>query len=262
MDKPSAGYRIDWHADGAIFTLARPEKLNAITLSMLNGLAACLDELEQRAGRWLVIVGEGERAFCAGTDLAESSAMAYDAVDAKNVLARSLLFRLSNLPMISVAAINGLAYGGGLEIAMACTLRIAAPHAVLSLPEVKLGVLPSYGGTQFLPALVGSARALDLMLTGRPVDAAEALAIGLISRIANTESPLLDQARGLAGEVTRHSQVAIDGIRRCVVAAGPVVTAAGLAVEHAQVQALMNSEDAKEGVLAFLERRAPIFRHR
>ena len=262
MDKKFDGCRIDLHEDGAIFTLARPEKLNSITLPMLDGLAHCLDELERRAGRWLVIVGEGERAFCAGSDLARAPSTTRAESDARVMMARSLLFRLSNLPVISVAAINGLAYGGGLEMAMACTFRIAAPHARLSLPEVKLGVLPAYGGTQFLPALVGSSRALDLMLTGRPVDAAEALSMGLINRIANADSPLIDQACDLVGQVTRHSQVAIDGIRLCVAAAGPVVTAAGLAVEDEQVRARLGSEDAREGVRAFLEKRAPVFRHR
>lgn len=262
MDDQFPGCRVTWHEDGAAFWLTRPEKLNSITTTMLNGLSYCLDELERRGARWLVIIGEGERAFCAGTDLGEAAKMSPDEVDAKNLFARTLLFRLSKSPAISVAAINGLGYGGGLELAMACSFRIAAPHADLCLPEIKLGVLPSYGGTQFLPALIGSARALDLMLTGRSVNATEALSMGLINRIADLESPLLDQALDLAGSVTRYSQVAIGGIRRCVAASGAMVSAEGLAVEEAQVHAVTCSEDAQEGVRAFLAKRAPTFRHR
>jgi enoyl-CoA hydratase len=262
VDEQFPGCRIIWHEDGATFRLTRPEKLNAITADILHGLSHCIDELERRGGRWLLIIGEGERAFCAGTDLSEATKMSAEDMGAKIGMARRLFIRLSNSPTISVAAINGLAYGGGLELAMACTFRIAAAHALLSLPEVKLGVPPSYGGTQFLPALVGSARALDLMLTGRSVDVAEALAMGLISRIAKPGAPLVEQARDLAVLVTRHSQVAIDGIRRCVAAAGSKVSAEGLAVEAAQVDAVRRSEDAAEGIRAFVEKRAPNFKNR
>ena len=257
-----AHFDVEHLADGAIFRLTRPRKLNSITKPILEGLATCLDDLEAGGGRFLVVIGEGERAFCAGTDLAELQGMPMEAANAKNRMARQLFFRLSQAPVVSVAALNGLAYGGGLELAMACMFRIAAPHADMSLPEIKLGVLPTYGGTQFLPAIVGAPRALDLMLTGRPVSAEEALSMGLINRIAEPGAPLLDQAIALARSVTQYSQVAIDCIRRCVAASGPKVTENGLAVEDEEARRILRSEDAREGVSAFLEKRAPSFRNR
>lgn len=245
--------------EGAVFRIERPGKHNALTRAVLDGLAACLDELEARRARLLVVTGAGDRAFCAGTDLAELQGLSGEARMAKTVMARALLVRLSRSPVVSVAAINGLAYGGGLELAMACTLRIAAPGVSLSLPEVKLGLLPAYAGTQFLPALVGPARALEIMLTGRPVPADEALAIGLVHRVAAGDAPLLDQAVAFGREVVRFSPTAVAAIRRCVAAAGPQVTDAGLAAEDAQVRATFDGPNAREGVAAFLEKRAPRF---
>jgi len=262
-DASEAGdFRIEALAEGAIFRLTRPAKLNAITKPILQGLHRCLDELEAGHQRLLVITGEGERAFCAGTDLAETREMPGPARLDKSEMARRLFARLSRSPVLSVAAINGLAFGGGLELAMACTLRVAAAHATFSLPEIKLGLLPAYGGTQFLAALVGASRALDLMLTGRRVPAPEALAMGLVNRVEPAGADVLAQAIGLGRQVTRFSQPAIAGIRRCVGAAGSRVTDEGLAVEDAVVREVFVNDDAREGVAAFLEKRAPTFRHR
>ncbi len=253
-------FRIDPLPDGAVFRLTRPAKLNAITRPILLGLAACLDDLEARGMRLLVITGEGDRAFCAGTDLAETQEMSAAARLDKSAMARDLFARLSRSSLISVAAVNGLAFGGGLELAMACTFRVAAPHVSVSLPEIKLGLLPAYGGTQFLAALVGSARALDLMLTGRRVGAEEALTMGLLSRVVAPEEDVLARALALGREVTQFSGQAIDGIRRCVAGAGAQVTDAGLAAEDRVVREVFVTENAREGVAAFLEKRAPVFR--
>ena len=143
---------------------------------------------------------------------------------------------------------------------MACTLRLAAPHVAVSLPEIKLGLLPAYAGTQFLPAIVGPTRALEMMLTGRAVSATEALAMGLVGRIAGADASLVDQAIDYGREVTRFSPTAIAAIRACVAAAGATVTDAGVAVEDAQVRANFDSPDAREGVAAFLEKRPPVFK--
>jgi hypothetical protein len=172
---PGADHELTWHEDCAVFRIRRPRSLNALTKGVLEALSGCLDEVEARGVRALVIVGEGEKAFCAGTDLAELTTLSDEARHAKTGFARDLLVRLHRSKVVSVAAVNGLAFGGGMELALACTFRIAAPHASFALPEVKLGVFPVYGGTQFLPAVVGQARAVDLMITGCTVDCAEAL---------------------------------------------------------------------------------------
>lgn len=253
-------FRIDPLPDGAVFRLTRPAKLNAITRPILVGLAACLDDLEARRMRVLVITGEGERAFCAGTDLAETREMPEPARLDKSAMARALFARLSRSSLVSVAAVNGLAFGGGLELAMACTFRVAAAQASVSLPEIRLGLLPAYGGTQFLAALVGGARALDMMLTGRRVPAAEALAMGLLSRVVTPGEDVVAHALALAREVTQFSAPAIDGIRRCVDAAGAQVSDEGLAVEDRVVREVFVTDNAREGVAAFLEKRAPAFK--
>ena len=255
-----AEFRIEPLPEGAIFRLARPAKLNSITKAILLGLAECLDTLEAQRRRVLVITGEGERAFCAGTDLAEVRAMPEAAQLDKSRMARDLFARLSRSPVISVAAVNGLAYGGGLELAMACTFRVAAAHARCSLPEIRLGLLPAYGGTQFLPALVGPARALDLMLTARAVAADEALAIGLVDRVVPAGGDVVAAALELARQVTCFPAAAVAGIRRCVAAAGAVASDAGLDVEDAVVREVFVHDDAREGVAAFLDKRAPVFK--
>lgn len=282
-----ADHETVWLDDCAIFRIRRARKLNALTRGVLEGLAACLDAAEARGVRALVVVGEGEKAFCAGTDLAELTGLTTEARETKTRFARDLLVRLHRSKIVSIAAVNGLAFGGGLELALACTFRIAAPHATFALPEVKLGVFPVYGGTQFLPKVVGPARAVDMMITGRTVDCAEALAMGLVSRVAGTDgkpavSPaaidtgrtlaatagpmsadrLVDQALLLARSVTCWSQVAVNAIRACVEASGTEVTDEGLASEDVQSKIVMASEDGREGVRAFVEKRPPVFRHR
>jgi len=247
---------------GAVFRLTRPAKLNAITKAILKGLTECIDALERESARFLVVTGEGEKSFCAGTDLGESAGLSESDRIAKNDGARALFVRLSRSKLISVAAVNGLAYGGGLELAMACTFRVAAAHARFSLPEVKLGVLPAYGGTQFLPAIVGKARALDMMLTGEPVDAQQALTMGLITRIADGATPLVDQAIAYARSITKFSPVAIAGIRSAIAAASDSVTDEGLKTEQKEMAIALASEDAKEGVAAFLEKRPAKFKGR
>ncbi len=252
--------RID--ADVHVFRIDRTARLNALTREVLDGLSETLTKLEAGAGRALIIIGTGDRAFCAGTDLNEIRGMDAAARLAKNTMARTLMFRLSQSRILSIAALNGLAFGGGLELAMACTFRIALPHAKVSLPEIKLGLIPAYGGTQFLPAMVGRDRALEMMLTGRAVTMTEALAMGLVTRIAHPARPLLDQAITFAGEFTCFGQLAIDAVRDCVAASGDCVDATGLAAEEAAVRRIFHTDDATEGVQAFLEKRAPVFRHR
>lgn len=260
---PSAPFHIQRLDDDIqLLTLNRPAKLNSLTKPMLLGLQDLLDTMESGgAGRALIITGTGEKSFCAGTDLGEIQGMSAADRLIKNKMARQLLFRLSQSPILTIAALNGLAYGGGLELAMGCTFRIAMPHVRVSLPEIKLGLIPAYGGTQFLPPLVGHDRALEMMLTGRAVSADEAERIGLISRLANVQQPLLEQALAFAREMTCYSQPAIDAVRQSVVAAKGPVSQVGLDVEDHHVRQVFFTPDASEGVRAFLEKRAPKFTH-
>jgi enoyl-CoA hydratase len=244
---------------GVIFRINRPHKLNAITKEIKRGLDQCLTDAETRGLRAIIITGTGERAFCAGTDLAEWPTMPVEERAASSDMARDFLFRLSGAKPVSIAAMNGLAFGGGLELAMGCTFRVAASHVRVALPEIKLGLIPAYAGTQYLTALVGRARALEMMLTGKPVGAGEALAMGLVNRLVPEGSSALDGALALAAEVCTHSPVAIAAVRAAVDAAGPQVTRAGLDFEGEQVRRVARSDDAREGVTAFLEKRPARF---
>jgi len=262
MTAGSDDFEVDWKDEIATLRLTRPAKRNAITVSILDGLEACCDALDAGQGRALIVTGEGDRAFCSGTDLGESSSLGREGGRAKTERARELFVRIYRSPWTSIAALNGLAYGGGLELALASTFRVAVAGVRLSLPEIKLGVLPAYGGTQFLPAAVGRARALDMMMTGRPVTAEEGLAFGLVDRVVSDPDSLIPEAEGFLNEILAYSQFALDRLRRCVDAAGPTVTDDGLAVEAKAVIEAMDSEDAREGVVAFLQKRDPVFKHR
>lgn len=256
-------YTFEMGSDGiAVFTIRRPHKLNALTRPVLDGIAESLDIAEREQAHVVVFSGEGERAFCAGTDLGELQGMTAEARLQKNGRARQLMMRISRARPLTLAALNGLAYGGGLELALACDFRIAADHVKVALPEIKLGLIPAYGGTQFLPALIGRSAALELMLTGRAVAVPEAQQLGLINRVADDQSTLMEQAYQFALQLANHSRPARDAIRACVAQAGQQVTQQGLDVEDQQMRAVFETDDAGEGVLAFLEKRAPVFKHR
>ncbi len=258
-----ADYLIEERESCLVFTITRPHRLNAITSEVLDGLCDCIDALEEQDGnRGLIIVGTGERAFCAGTDLFEREKLTTKQQREKTDRARHLLVRLHRAPFISIAALNGLAYGGGLELALACVFRIANEDVQCSLPEVKIGLIPAYAGTQLLPAIIGPSRALDMMLTGRAVNTAEALQMGLINRIAAIDEPLLDQAIGYMESVTQYSKIAINAIRHSASESGTQLSDYGLEIERDWVERVAQSDDAREGVAAFREKRKPLFKHR
>ena len=256
--------QIDQHDDHIIFTITRPARLNAITGEVLDGLTDCIEQLEQQSGnRGLIITGSGERAFCAGTDLVVPS-RAYARMrfvlspTAPATCSCACIERPSSASPRSMAS----PHGGGLELALACVFRIAAPHAACSLPEVKIGLIPAYAGTQLLPAVVGPSRALDMMLTGRAVASDEALLTGLINRIADNETPLLNQAVDYLASINQYSKIAINSIRECAAAAQATLSDEGLALERGHVIEVGKSEDAAEGVAAFREKRPAVFNRR
>lgn len=239
----------------ALLTLNRPAVLNAMDDAMLDQFEAHLDVIEGDDSRALVITGAG-RAFSAGSDLNDSHADPEQRV----VRMHALLERIQGFPKISVAAVNGLALGGGLEIALGCTFRVALASARLGLPEIKLGLMPVYGGTVLLPRLIGEGRALEMMLSGDPVDGQRALDIGLVNRLCAEPESLLAVARDLAESCARHSFVPQRALRRLVVEAAGLPLAAGLALERTMGGQVAASADAQEGIRAFVEKRKPVFR--
>ncbi|MFJ3370564.1 enoyl-CoA hydratase/isomerase family protein [Pseudomonas sp. NPDC086251] len=238
----------------AVLTLNRPNVLNAINNELLDELERHLDLLETDSSRALVLTGEG-RAFCAGSDLNQRHG------DPAVRMARMhrLVLRLQAFPKISVAAINGVALGGGLEVAMACTFRIALPGVRLGLPEICLGLIPAYGGTQMLPHLVGRSKALQMMLDGAPIETEEAVRIGLLDRLAVPSSGLLEQACTWAVSMGRNGLIAQQAIRRAVSEGLQMDLSQGLALELGLATKIAESADAQEGILAFVERRKPVF---
>jgi len=241
-----------------VFRINRSHRLNAITKAVLAGLSDFLDEAEEMRRSVIIIAAAGARAFCAGTDLEELMALSDEEAFAKADVARNLMGRLNRSPVFSIAAINGLAFGGGLELAMGCAMRVAVEGATFSLPEIKLGVLPSYGGTQLLPALVGRARARSLMVTGRSISAGDALAMGLIDEIVPDQASLVARTMSLGEDINSYSRVALASLNACIEASGADI-AHGFATEREHVRAISGGADAKEGVRAFLEKRPPRF---
>ena len=243
--------------DLALLTLDRPEALNALSFELLRDLGAALDEVAAGDARALLVTGAGDRAFCAGADIRELMGRSLQAARDGAAFGQATLAKLDTLPIPSIALLNGYAFGGGLELALACTFRLASPAAKLGLPEIKLGLIPGYGGTQRLPRLIGEARALDMILTGRAVAADEALAIGLVNRIA--DGNLVEAGKSFAGEMTGYSLRAL-GLARAAIRRGLQTTLLeGLAIEAGLNALAFQSADAAEGMTAFLEKRKPAF---
>lgn len=244
------------HDAFAVLTLARPEARNALNAAMLDALDAAFNRVAAMDVAALILTGAGTKAFCAGADLTEMTG--HDAASKRRKAERgqAVMARLDTLPVPSVALVNGAALGGGLELAMAATFRIATPNATLGQPEIRLGLIPGHGGTQRLPRLVGEARALEMILTGRPVTAAEALAIGLVSRVTATDDPLaeaMDFARLFAG----HSPAALALARAAVRAAHALPLAEGLAQEVDLSTRAYLTPQAQAGIADFLSRARP-----
>lgn len=251
---------VSWRAAAPgvwVVTMERPPA-NALGLPILDGLHGACDAAEAAGDVKVMVVASAlEGFFAAGADIKHMSTIDAAAFLAYGERMRSANDRIASAPWLSVAAVDGLALGGGLELAMACTMRVAGPGARLGLPEVKLGLIPGAGGTQRLPRLVGRGRALDIMLTARQVPAREALEIGLVDRLADGSA--LDAALGLAGELALASLPAQLAVVRSVDAASERPLAEGMAFEAAQEQGLFEHGEAAEGIDAFLAKRRPAF---
>ena len=241
----------------ALITLNRPEALNALSVQVVKDIGEAIDKAAASDARALLITGSGEKAFCAGADISEfMGRTVVEALEAAE-FGQNTFAKLDNLRIPSLAVINGYALGGGLELATACTLRVATANANLGVPEIKLGLIPGYGGTQRLPRLIGQGRALDMVMTGRMVGAEEALGMGLINRIV--ETPVLDGAVEYAREFAGFSLPVLRYSREAVMRADQSSISEGLQIERDLNTLAFQGEDSTEGAMAFLEKRTPKF---
>jgi enoyl-CoA hydratase len=238
----------------ATVTVNRPDKLNALNDAVVGELRAAFERARDDAAAGAVILtGAGPKAFIAGADIAELATMTALSAAAVSAKGQAAMDAIEGCGKPVIAAVNGFAFGGGLEAALACHLRVFATTAKVGLPEVGLGLIPGYGGTQRLPRVVGRGRALEMILTGDPVDAATAHAWGLANRVAEP-AVLLDEARRLAGAILAKSPAAV------ALALQAVLREEGFPSERALFGLAASTEDMREGTAAFLAKRKPSFR--
>lgn len=253
--------QVEVTAEGGVATvmLNRPDRYNALGSRIVEELGEALEDIEESGEvRVMILTGAGERAFCSGVDLKERAKMDVDERWAHNRALNAFAERLARLQAPTIAALNGLAFGGGLEITLACDFRIAARGATFSLPEVGIGIVPGAGGTQRLPRLVGQTKAKEMILTGRRIDAETALDIGLVSKVVPPES-LAEEARSLADEIAANSPLALAYAKAAVDLASETAIEQGLRYETAAIRATLASEDYGIGLAAFADKRPPEF---
>jgi enoyl-CoA hydratase len=242
----------------AVLTLDRPAALNALSFGLLGEIGAAFDRIGASDARAVIVTGAGPKAFCAGADIKELTGRSLMDNRADTELGQHTFAKLDALKMPSIAVINGFAFGGGLELALACTFRLALPNAKLGLPEIKLGLIPGYGGTQRLPRLIGEGRALELIMTGRTVEAEEALRIGLVNRLVEGDPVAAGVA--FAREFSRYGLPALRFARDAVKRALDLPLAEGLKIEADLSTLAYATEDATEGMEAFMSKRKPAFK--
>lgn len=254
--------RVEWDGDLAVVTIDRQEKLNALNAEVVSELGRVFDELANDDDvRGVVLTGAGEKAFVAGADIGELATM--NSLDGLRVSreGQGVFATIEGFSKPVVAAVGGYALGGGCELALACHVRIASDNARFGLPEVGLGIIPGYGGTIRLARLVGLGRAIEMTLTGDPIRADRAEAIGLVSAVV-PRAELLDQAKALARRITKNGPVAVRLALESIYRALDTSTADALAFESSLFGLLASTDDMKEGMTAFLEKRAAEFRGR
>lgn len=243
-------------------TLDRPAKLNALNAQTITELGQAFAQLRaEDAVRVIILTGAGDRAFAAGADIGELARLEPIAGREYGLRGQGLFREIELFPKPVIAAINGYALGGGLELALACSFRLASENARLGQPEVKLGLIPGYGGSQRLPRLIGAGRALEMLLTGEPFSAAEALACGLVNHVAPA-ADLLPQCEEIGRKIAANAPLAIRLCLEAVRRGTEINTEEALYLESSLFALLSTTEDMREGTRAFLEKRAPRFHGR
>lgn len=240
-------------------TIDRQDKLNALNRAMVGELREAFEAASRDPEvRVIVLTGAGSKAFIAGADIAELRETEPGDAVALAARGQELTMRIQHLGKPVIAAVNGYALGGGCEMALACTLRIASSNALLGLPEIKLGILPGYGGTQRLARLIGRGLAMEMALTGEPVNAARALELGLLNRVVEPEE-LAGAVDKLAGLLAQSAPQAMRGIMECINRGSDLTLDAGLELEREAFGEVFSTQDMREGTAAFLEKRKPNF---
>lgn len=244
----------------AVITINRPP-MNTLSRQTLNELGEQLDAIERNdAVGAVVLTGSGEKAFSAGADISEFGSMGDQEKTAQFLERMHTLFnRIEQFPKPVIACLNGHALGGGNELQMACHLAIAADHAGIGLPEVRLGIMPGYGGTQRLPRLIGERRALDLLLSGERITAQQAMEWGLVNRVV-PQAEVREEAFSWAKKLAAGPPIAMRGILKAAVTGIDGDLESGLAIEREHMLATIRTEDAIEGVSAFFSKREPAFK--
>jgi len=254
--------RLERREQVTVLFVNRPNVLNAINRETLGEIADAVRAFtaDDTQGA-LVVTGQGEKAFISGADINELSTLGPAAAEDISRFGQRVVDLLEQSPKPVIAAVNGYAFGGGCELALACHMRLASENAVLGLPEVKLGIIPGYGGTQRLPRLVGPGRALELILSARNVKADEAERIGLVNRVI-PQAELLNEAVKLAQAILKNGPLAVAAALECVVRGMQLPLEQGLRFESGRFGILAASEDMHEGLQAFLDKRPANFKRR
>jgi len=244
----------------AMLTLNRPEVMNSFNLELLHALKEEIDALKFNPGiRVVIITGAGQKAFCAGADLKERTTMSEFQVKSFIFTIRNLFTSIENLNKPVIAAINGVALGGGTELSLACDIRIASLNASMGLTETRLAIIPGAGGTQRLPRLIGRGKAKELIFTGRRVSAEEALQIGLVNQICEPES-LLDECLRMAAMICETGPIAIEQAKYAINYGLETDLHTGLGIESNAYWVTIPTEDRLEGLAAFKEKRRPVYK--
>jgi enoyl-CoA hydratase/carnithine racemase len=252
--------RVEQRGSVAVWTIDRPDRMNALSRAALLALGQLAREAASNASiRAIVICGAGDKAFCAGADLKERRSMTDDEVRAQLDLYRTELGAVDRSPKPVVAAIRGLALGGGLELALCCDLRVATSDAQLGLPETSIGIIPGAGGTQRLPRIVGEGRAKEMILLARRLSAQEALGWGLVNRIAPSGKDVVDDAVDWILPIADGAPVAQSAALTAIDHALDERLETGLVIERANYEKTLVTEDRREALAAFAEKRKPSF---
>ncbi|MBP1757847.1 MAG: enoyl-CoA hydratase/isomerase family protein [Firmicutes bacterium] len=237
-----------------MLTLNRPEVLNSLSSEVLSDFRQGLRELNDDQDVYVIVVTGRGRAFAAGADISKMTTMNVNGGKAFSELGSRICLKLENLAKPSIAAVNGYALGGGCEIALACDIRIAADDAMFGLPEVSLGIMPGFGGTQRTPRMVGVGQAMEMILTAKPIDAQKALDIGLVNRVVPKDQ-LMEEVIKLAKQIAGQPQIAVRAAKQSVRRGLQADIATAITYESLAFSTCFDTEDQKDAMIAFLEKR-------